>query len=412
MSQAMSQERKVRVALWASYPFAYLYTFAVESRYQSIALMAFTLLFVLATEYIYRDRAEVKHSSAESTLWMGSMLVMALSKLLGRNRVWGELLFPFIHLFAIYYLMSRSGRMVEGKSGRYFLLDAVSGALVFPFKHFFLRAKELFAFLSSKLKLRRKAAFWGAIAAVFVSLVFFFLAAELLASADHTFERWFLSLSVWMESLSLGEVISRLIWSLPIGAFLFALIVGTAHETRESIEHRAGLIDGFLVQLRVVATRVWTLILFFFTAFYLLFFLVQASYLFSGFASRLPEGFTYAEYARRGFFELCAITALNFALLWLISRSSAEEVKERSLLKTAMTVLLLENLLFAGIAFSKLLLYISVYGFTMLRIQSAWLVVVLIAACLTWLYSLWSRKNALRFWIYFSGVTLALLSLY
>ncbi len=412
MNDKMTVQNRSQIALWASYPFAYLYTYTLDGRYQVVVQLVFTLLFILGVELIYHKREDVKHKAAESLLWLTSMLLMSLSIVLGRNRVWGELLFPFIHLFAIYYLMSRSGRMVEGRSSRYFLLDAVSGSLIFPFKHFFLRIKELFAFFSLKLKLRKKAALWGAVAAVFVSLIFFLLAAQLLASADQTFERWFMSISQWLESLSLAEMMFRLIWSLPIGAFLFGLIVGTSHESRESIEKRAVQIDAFLGQLRVVAKRVWAWILFVFTAFYLLFFLVQASYLFSAFSSRLPEGFTYAEYARRGFFELCAITALNFALLWLISRSSSEEVHGKTLLKSMMTVLLLENLLFASIAFSKLLLYISVYGFTMLRIQSAWLVVVLITACLSWLYSLWFKKNALPFWIYFSGATLALLSLY
>ncbi|MFZ3102315.1 MAG: DUF4153 domain-containing protein [Desulfitobacteriaceae bacterium] len=40
---------------------------------------------------------------------------------------------------------------------------------------------------------------------------------------------------------------------------------------------------------------------------FIVYFLSQLTYLFSAFNNRLPELMTYAEYARRGFFELCTV---------------------------------------------------------------------------------------------------------
>ena len=71
-----------------------------------------------------------------------------------------------------------------------------------------------------------------------------------------------------------------------------------------------------------------------------------------------------------------------------------------------------ELLLFAVIAASKLYLYISSFGFTPLRLQSAWLIVVLFAGCACALYALWGGKKAMKGWMLFAGVTLALLHLY
>ena len=53
-------------------------------------------------------------------------------------------------------------------------------------------------------------------------------------------------------------------------------------------------------------------------AIYALFFAAQSSYFLSAFSSLFPEWYSYADYARRGFFELCSVTAIN-ALLVLIS---------------------------------------------------------------------------------------------
>ena len=149
-----------------------------------------------------------------------------------------------------------------------------------------------------------------------------------------------------------------------------------------------------------------------FAAVYLAFFALQASYLFGAFTRTVPEGYTVAEYARQGFFSLCRVMAVNFALLWLMARTGVRPPRTQRALRALCTVLLAQSLLFAVIAASKLTLYITIYGFTPLRLQSAWLIAVLTAGCGCALYSLWSGKRSFRFWTLFSGLTLALLHLY
>src|SRR5207244_2088993 len=60
-------------------------------------------------------------------------------------------------------------------------------------------------------------------------------------------------------------------------------------------------------------------------ALFLAFIMVQLAYLFGGQANISAQGFTYAEYARKGFFELVAVAVAAFGLLWwsekYISRS-------------------------------------------------------------------------------------------
>ena len=145
---------------------------------------------------------------------------------------------------------------------------------------------------------------------------------------------------------------------------------------------------------------------------YFLFFAVQSSYLFGAFTRTLPEDFTVAQYAREGFFELCRVMAINFSLLYLVSRSSAKPIREDKVQRITATLLIIAGMIFAVIAMSKLVLYIMCFGFTPKRLQSSWLVLLLFVGCAACLYSLWTGKKSFKYWMMYGAVSLALLHLY
>ena len=115
---------------------------------------------------------------------------------------------------------------------------------------------------------------------------------------------------------------------------------------------------------------------------YGVFFVSQWSYYVSAFRGVLPEGTVYSEYARKGFFQLCAVSALNFfltaLLLSLLKRK--ENGKPPVSVTAAASLLSLSTLFLIAAAVSKMVLYIRVYGLTRLRVLSTWLMVV-IAVC-------------------------------
>ena len=238
------------------------------------------------------------------------------------------------------------------------------------------------------------------------------LAVQELSGADAVFQdgakRFLALLTPQIDEL----VLWRFLLSLPIGAYLFGLVAGTGRESIEALRGRGEAVESCLRSLRKVPIGVWIAVMAVFSAVYLAFFGLQASYLFGAFTRTLPEGYTVAEYARQGFFSLCRVMAVNFALLWLVTRSCAQPVREKRSVLLLCTGILAESLLFAVIAASKLYLYISSFGFTPLRLQSAWLIVVLFAGCACALYALWGGKKAMKGWMLFAGVTLALLHLY
>ncbi len=122
---------------------------------------------------------------------------------------------------------------------------------------------------------------------------------------------------------------------------------------------------------------------------FLAFVIVQLRYLF-GDSSLVQEtvGMTYAEYARRGFFELVTVAALVLPVLlaadWLLAGASRRTVGVFRGLSSLMLILLL---LIVVSALKRMHLYQSVYGLTEQRLYTtafmAWLGIVLIWLAVT-----------------------------
>jgi hypothetical protein len=403
-----------KIALIFSYLIAFLYTYILLPSYNETYWYAvtavFTALFCFLTEVFYRKY----EASTESYIWLGCIAVIVASMIFDRNRVWGDgFAVLFIHGYAVYWLLNRSGRLTEGRSGPFAPLDVMNGFFTFPFKYFFLRIKVLWSVLTAKIKKNgSKDSRSGAFIAVLAGVVLFYAAGALLASADETFNRIIGGILKYLSFDILSEYSIRLFVSLPIGAYLYGLIIGTSREEPAILREKGDYILKRSEELKKVPAKVWTFILSAFGIMYLLFFFIQGSYLFGAFSRTLPEGFTVAQYARQGFFELCWIMGINFLLIWLITRSSNVDIRNNRPAMVMCSVILAESLLFAVTAFSKLMLYISCFGFTPLRLQSAWLICVLFCGSSLALYSLWTRKRSFQIWIYLSGISLALMHLY
>ena len=109
----------------------------------------------------------------------------------------------------------------------------------------------------------------------------------------------------------------------------------------------------------------------------------QLAYFFSAFSSILPKGykFTYAEYARRGFFELCIIALIDLLVIYaaiLLSKKQDGKVPLAVKLPSAFMVIFTFVIIFT--ALSKMVMYIGAYGFTVLR--------VLTSAFMVWMFIL------------------------
>ncbi len=112
---------------------------------------------------------------------------------------------------------------------------------------------------------------------------------------------------------------------------------------------------------------------------YVMFFVSQFQYFLGGFTGELAEGFTYAEYAREGFFELCWVCCINAAVIGAMSFCAklCGAVKP-VMLKIYTLFLSVSSLILAGTALAKMFLYIANYGMTQLRVYTTWFMLLLV----------------------------------
>lgn len=101
------------------------------------------------------------------------------------------------------------------------------------------------------------------------------------------------------------------------------------------------------------------------------FVLVQFAYFFGGTAFVAARGLTYAEYARRGFFELVAVSTLTLWLaLWLNRVTVRPDARAHAIFRALCAALAALMAVMLVSAWQRMLLYEEAYGFTHLRVYS------------------------------------------
>jgi hypothetical protein len=101
---------------------------------------------------------------------------------------------------------------------------------------------------------------------------------------------------------------------------------------------------------------------------FITFIVIQVRYLFGGTANINVAGYTYSEYARRGFGELVAVAVISLALYLVMHAITKRETKTASVGFTALAVVMLANVLvMLASSLQRLMLYESAYSFSQLR---------------------------------------------
>lgn len=108
---------------------------------------------------------------------------------------------------------------------------------------------------------------------------------------------------------------------------------------------------------------------------------VQARYFFGGEANITAQGYTYAEYARRGFYELLAVSCMTMLLLVTLESLTYRKREEETLFRGLVVLMVALTFVILIAAFQRLTLYENAYGYTRIRVMSGafmiWLAVLL-----------------------------------
>lgn len=180
----------------------------------------------------------------------------------------------------------------------------------------------------------------------------------------------------FLKDFSIASHIGSLLLGAAVAAYLFGIYsVNTQGRKPADVERQISVIEKARVAPALVVTTA------FFPLFvvYIFFFISQWQYYVSAFSGVLPIGVeNYAEYARSGFFELCTVSGINFALISIAALLlKREHAWEKWLLRAISILVSLMTLVLIGTAMAKMMLYIDRYGLTIKRVLSSWFMVLL-----------------------------------
>lgn len=191
------------------------------------------------------------------------------------------------------------------------------------------------------------------------ALPILFIIVPLLMSSDAAFSGLFEKFS----SDRLGEMVGSLIFGLFAALLIFGRLFSAPLMERKQKEATGtgGIVPAAICAFLSTIALVYVVYLF-----------SQLAYFFNAFSGLLPEDFTVAEYARRGFFEMCAVCAINLFIIFLATLLCKKDKPTAPLAVRLISLFFcIFSLVLIATSLSKMFLYIDSFGMTRLRIYTS-----------------------------------------
>ena len=359
-------DRRDGIFALAVFVVGFLFTRWVWFSWQGWGVTVFTFVYC-GTVMLYFHKKGVLMAKA-GWFWLGAIILTALSYSLWTNNGLEPWRSMFLFCGAVYWVMCAADLLTAGKTSDWMCLDFLSGLVIIPGRYFWCQYKSI-AFLGSGKRGKVNQAL-SIVLGIFLAFAVGCMVLPLLLEAD---SGGFASITngvlLFFKELpeELAELLAHGILTVPAAAYLFGLVAGGVHRRGSSIFHR-NAVEIRVSSLRVLPPATVYTLLGLLCCLYVIFIASQLPYFFSAFAGARPEGWlVYSEYARRGFFELCGITAINLSVLTAANLLSVKQRKDSIVLRAINCLLALLTLVLIAAALSKMALYIGVYGLTVRR---------------------------------------------
>ena len=330
-------------------------------------------LIICATTFFYMYKSGMKQNF-RSLVCLALVFLSAVQFSIFDLMIIKGLDFLFLMMVYVYWVCLTTGRPIEKKLSIYIIGDAILQFIILPFSNFICCACGV---KNSVHNHKSGKNILSLLIGIVVFLPILIGVIHLLISADMAFEHFAGKIYALIRPEQFFGYAWQFLLGIPVASYLYGLVYGNVKE-RYTDELERESMDQLAVSVRFAPRLTIYSALTAFNTVYFVFFAVQAVYFFSAFQGTLPETFTYAEYARRGFFELCTVAGINLAILTatytVIKRDRAEEPRTLRIqvaCVSAFTMLLIIT------AFSKMVMYIQSYGLTQLRVFTSWFMLLL-----------------------------------
>ena len=225
---------------------------------------------------------------------------------------------------------------------------------------------------------KRPSQAWPILRGVIIALPVITILASLLSSADPIFAQRLAGLVDLLRIENLPEYIFRMVYILIFAYALAGAFLHAAQKSDEKVDETKTRVAPFLGFTE--STIVLGSVLLLFAAFVI----IQFQYFFGGQTNISIDGYTYSEYARKGFGELVAVAFFSLLLLLGLGAITRRETESQRRIFSGLGIGLVGLLIIMLIAaFQRLVLYEAAYGFSRLRTYThvfmIWLGLLLVA---------------------------------
>ncbi|WP_199884038.1 DUF4153 domain-containing protein [Anaerosinus massiliensis] len=393
------QEQKDSFIFFGSIFIAILYDFLFIDK---IAGVSYPLFILGVYGLLYK---KVKESLAKKYCFENLLMLviglLALTYLFFSNQVLrsiNSILIPFLFV-SHSLLLTETSRYEWSRIG--FIKDVMKGMFVWPFEKIvkpFHVMQELLIKDNGRMKdsVTKKV-----ITGIILSLPVLVLVIALLSSADLVFGNMMQQI---FRNIEFGDIILHTLLIGFITITTFSFFWSATYSNRKKVPY-------INIEPKLDVISILT-VLSLLNIVYGAFSYIQFAYLFGSIFNQLPDGFTYAEYARKGFFELIVVVIVNVAIV-LVSLKYTKLAGGRTVqaFKILNCGLIMSTFIMLFSSFFRMYLYEEIYGYTYLRVFTHEFMLMLFFILGVTLYKVWSDKlNIAKWYIVISLISYVLIN--
>ncbi|MDE7229666.1 MAG: DUF4173 domain-containing protein [Oscillospiraceae bacterium] len=361
-AQAPADQPKIplyqAVFAWGTFALGFIFTHFAAPYFGGVWGGIFIAAFGIFIA-IYARKSGVKMTGSHIVMLSAAEL-FCLTPLFSANRL--VCFAAAVYSFALYlYLLSAMSG--ADAFGRHFVMDFLRSVFVRPFAGFTRQPVSALSLFKGKGRSRNVLyAFLGLLLALPLTIV----VVVLLMDSDETFKNVMSGFSELLPNLSFS-IVGEILFAIPIAMYIFGALFSVKEPAHEYFggapEYR--FLPPVLSYFAVSPICV----------FYLIYVIVQIGNIADAFGNNIG----YAEFARRGFFELCAISVINLGVIILLQTFSKRKENDKKPLALRVYSIIIPafTLMIIATALTKMFMYIGEYGMTQLRIYTSWFMMLL-----------------------------------
>jgi len=340
----------------------FLYDFLFWDQLIGVNYVLFILTLLLGAALLF---LQARVRPARSSLWLLiPVVIFSFLTFIYQEPLTKGLAFTFSLLSLFLLVISyQGGRWPEYSLADYFQRSIILGINMFTGGILFVNQVQKEQKESDIPQ--KKTYIWAILRGFLIALPFIILFSALFSSADLVFEQKLADFLDHFEIDDIGEYIQRLFIILFIAYLTAGTILHTATKGKDEKLFREGkyVLKPFLgiTETAVVLGCV--------TALFAIFVGIQFQYFFGGEANIGVEGYTYSQYARRGFSELIWVAFINLIMLLGLGTVTKREADIERRIFSGLSIAIVSLVMVILIsAYHRIMLGIGWHGFSRLRL--------------------------------------------